>query len=545
MAGARTVSLSPDGTSLFVSSEYNDQIRLTLRSFSGAIWNRDHRVWVIPIGHKNDLLRKLEQFQFEVDRSVHGSGSEQVVTERLDPTLTVTQLNQKIRTAIFSSFSNGLWVRGELYGFDKTERRDHWFFELIQKSKAGESPTSRLSAVAFASSKRQLLARLARAGDEVRLRDGLEVRFRGRVEFNVARGRLNFIVDDIDTEFSLGELARKRRETLAVLQTEGLLGKNTQLQWPRLPLRVGLITAAESDALHDVLETFRRSHLPFEVVHYPSTVQGPNTEPTVLAGLSYLRKRGQLDCILIVRGGGSRSDLAWFDSLSIARSVATCPIKVVVGVGHERDRSVLDEVAASQKTPTAAAEAVVARVSSEVAALQELAGRFERQVQTRIDHEATTVRMLHERLDRAAAACLERATGRLETQIEPRLNAAVRARLRLANGHLDHLRERLRPGVVLRALRQPRSDVHDCHARLQRRIHRSMQAEGARLDTLLHRLKMVDPAKTLARGFAIVHNHGKLVRSLTDAPTGSVVTVRLHEGKLLAEVVEHHNDSSS
>jgi len=545
MAGARTVSLSPDGTSLHVASEYNDQIRLTLRSFAGAIWNRDHRVWVLPIEHKTALLEKLEQFQFDVDPAIHGPGTEQSVTERLDPTLTVAQLNQQIRAAIFSAFSSGLWVRGELYGFDKTEGRAHWFFELIQKSKAGESATSRLSAVAFASSKRHLLARLARAGDEVRLRDGLEVRFRGRVEFNVARGRLNFIVDDIDTEFSLGELARRRREALAALQSEGLLGKNAKVEWPRLPLRVGLITAAASDALHDVLETFRRSHLPFEIIHYPATVQGPNTEPTVLAGLGYFQNRGRLDCILIVRGGGSRSDLAWFDNLLIARSVANSPIKVVVGVGHERDRSVLDEVAESRKTPTAAAEAVVTRVVSEVATLQELANRFDRQVQTRIDHEAATIRTLHGRLDRAAAASLDRAAGRIEAQIGPRLNAAVRARLRLANGHLDHLRERLRPEVVLRALRQPAVTVEDCKARLARRSHRSLQTEGARLDTLMHRLKMVDPAKTLARGFAIVHNDGKLVRSLTDAPAGSTVTVRLQKGKLLAEVVEHHNDSSS
>jgi len=179
------------------------------------------------------------------------------------------------------------------------------------------------------------------------------------------------VVEELDVHYTLGEAARRREEIVRRLTEQGLLGLNTSLPLAALPLRVGLVTSLGSDAYNDVLRTLEESGFAFRVLAHGARVQGHATEPSVLNALDTLRRHADaLDVVLICRGGGSRTDLAWFDSETLGRAVAEFPLPVIVGIGHEQDRSVLDEVGRRCKTPTAAAALLVETVRAGLDAIE-------------------------------------------------------------------------------------------------------------------------------------------------------------------------------
>ena len=541
----RTVALSGDHSTLLITSEYDDRIRVIIRGVSGARWDRERRAWMVPTEHVNAVLEQLAPLDFTVAAEVSAMSEVTPVLEA-DPTLTVSQLNHRIRAALGSAFPESVWVRGELFSFDRTVSRRHWYFELTEKSSQTDDVAARLSAVIFAKSRRTIQQRLARSGEELTLRDGLEVRLRGRLDYYPPSGRTQLIVDDIDPDFSLGQLALRRQEILRALSDEGLLARNERLPWPSLPLRVGLITARGSDAYHDFVRTLTDSCYAFQVFHHPASVQGANVEKEVLGALEYFETRSEtIDVVAIVRGGGSRSDLAWFDSLALARRVASSPIKVVIGIGHERDRSVLDDVAASEKTPTAAAARLASLVSNTADDVATLTKALVELTRRRLEQEWNRVGRVTSFLGRDSNTVLQRARYRLDHQLGPMILALARARLRLESARQAGITARLGHERILSRLRQPRERCRVNADRLRRTVKASLVEHDRRLASLDVRISACDPIRTLARGYAILRRDGTTVKKLGDAPVGSTVDVVLLDGTLQATVNEHLRKSET
>jgi exodeoxyribonuclease VII large subunit len=585
----RRISLHPDEPVLLVQSEYNDGIRLTLRSFRGARWDAQTRVWQLPLEHRDGLLAQLEPYGFEIDDGVYESHC--VVAPRpldaseveADGTLTISQLSAQIGGAIQRGFPRSVWVKGEVAGLDRVRGRKHWHFELIEKAASGDDVAAKLCVVVFSSQRERIERRLADGPEPLVLRDGLEIRVCGRLEYYSGGGRLELRVDDIDPDFAFGQLARSRREIQRQLEVEGLIGRNTALPWPPLPLRIGLVTALESDALHDVLQTLQRSRYGFRVYHVPAAVQGAQLEREVLSALEVFSRRADaVDLVLVVRGGGARSDLAWFDNLAVARAMARHPCKLLLGIGHERDRAVLDAVAHAEKTPTAAAELVVGMVALAEEQLDRAARVLAERTRGRLAVERERSQRHAARLSALSRASLRRARTQVERELALGLRRAARSRVSVEGARLSALAQRLGPEqmqrllareserreaqrdwleratrVRLAAARQRlevagarleraavgRIEGHGRRldvgaARLERAARARLEALAQRLEVAVARLAAVDPRRALARGFAIVHDaSGRLVKSAADAPVGSVVRATLHEGRLEATVL--------
>ena len=498
---------------------------------------------MLPAAQVAEILDQLESFGFAVAPEVKALRDAAPAPEE-DPTLTISQLNHRIKAALSAAFSAPVWVRGELFSFDRTVAKKHWYFELTEKSAASDDVAARISAVIFAKTRQTIQKRLERSGEELRLRDGLEVRLRGRLDYYPPSGRTQLIVDDIDPEFSLGRLALRRQEILRALSQEGLLARNERLPWPSLPIRVGLITAHGSDAYHDFVKTLSDSRFGFQILHHPASVQGANVEKEVLAALEYFEARNdRVDVVAVIRGGGSRSDLAWFDSLALARRVATSPLKVVIGIGHERDRSVLDNVAASAKTPTAAAEKVVEIVSACADAVAAMTRDVVELTRRRLEHQRNRVEHLTSLLGRDSSTSLQRARHQLDRRLGPMIQALARARIRLELARHDGLSARLNEGRLLQALRGPWERCRVNGDRLRRIAMASLGEHNSRLSNLDVRVSACDPERTLSRGYAIVRRDGAAVKRLDDAPVGSTVDVLLSDGTLQATVNEHFEKS--
>jgi exodeoxyribonuclease VII large subunit len=402
-------------------------------------------------------------------------------------TFTVSQLGRQVQELLREAFAS-VWVVGEV-SRHRPSAAGHQYFDLVEKGE-GDRIVGTLPAVVWKGEWVRLRPALERAGGK--LAEGLALRCRVTLDFYPPGGRLQAQVREIDPSYTLGELERRRRETLEALAAAGLLEANRALELAALPLSLGLITSQGSAAYHDFVSTLAESGFGFHVTFVHAAVQGAEAEREVVSALALLGAAA-VDAIVLVRGGGSKSDLAAFDSRAIAEAVARTPRPVLTGLGHEIDLAVADLVAhRAFKTPTKVAEFLVGRLAdAEQAALA-----------------------LRRALARAGGLPLARARERL-AGCERRL---VAARARLARG------ERALAVVAWRLAGAARARLAAAAARLQG--HERLVAGLA-------------PARTLARGFSITRRaDGALVRAPADAPAGSRLITQLAEGALASRVEE-------
>ncbi|HKI86173.1 MAG TPA: exodeoxyribonuclease VII large subunit, partial [Thermoanaerobaculia bacterium] len=210
-----------------------------------------------------------------------------------------------------------IWVVGEIQRL-KASQRGHLYFELVEKGERDEI-VGKIDAVAWRSDHQRIRHLLEEQGQH--LADGQQIRCRGGVDFYPAGGRLQLVVRDVDPVFTLGMLERRRRETLAALEAAGKIGLNRKLPLSPIPLSVALITSQGSAAYHDFLSVLEASGLAFSVLLLHAAVQGKEAEREISSALNTLPALSGIDCAVLIRGGGSRSDLAAFDSRVIAEAI--------------------------------------------------------------------------------------------------------------------------------------------------------------------------------------------------------------------------------
>jgi exodeoxyribonuclease VII large subunit len=274
-----------------------------------------------------------------------------------EPTMSVAELNAGIGAALSRAFPEEVWVRGEIANLNRPPS-GHVYFDLVGDDCA-------LGVTLWASDKQVVNAVLRRAGGAVRMTDGTEVRIRVRVSWYAERGRVSLRMLSIDTAYTLGRLAEAREVLLRTLQAEGLLRRQAGLILPPVPTRVGLVTSDGSAAAHDFLRTLEASGHGWNITVLDTRVQGAAAERSILDAMDAAWVGDPpFDVVCVVRGGGARTDLAVFDREAVARAIATAPVVVWTGIGHEIDTTVADAVAHRNfRTPTACAMALVEQVT--------------------------------------------------------------------------------------------------------------------------------------------------------------------------------------
>ncbi|MDE2921702.1 MAG: exodeoxyribonuclease VII large subunit [Acidobacteriota bacterium] len=428
-------------------------------------------------------------------------------------TYTVSEFAWEMKGVLADAYP-AVWVAGEVQRL-RSAARGQLYFELIEKGR-GDRIQAKLDCVLWADERAVTEAELREAG--VELTEGVVLRCCGRPEFWPGGGRLQFTVREVDPVFSLGALEKRRRETLKALEAEGLLERNRKLALPPAPLEIGLITSEGSAAYHDFLDTLVNSGLGFRVYLVHSAVQGAAAEAEIDRAFKLLEAfaRGgrRLDAIALIRGGGSRSDLATFDSRRVARAVARSPVPVICGIGHQIDVSIADVVAhTSCKTPTEAAEFLAGRVG-EAAYRVEDAGRA---------------------LARQATDLLRAARQRVSS-VPPRLASPSRALLRnrVADCRLAASRARTATERLMAAARQQEEVRRDG---LVRSALKPVGRAAERLEAHGRLCEQLSPERTLARGFSVTRRaDGGLVRRASDVAAGDELRTRLADGTVASTV---------
>jgi exodeoxyribonuclease VII large subunit len=323
------------------------------------------------------------------------------------PSFSVGQFTEVLNHVLKASFDEGVWVEGEIQGLRKPN--PHAYFTLIENV---DGVKAQLNINLFAGPLRNVQTKLRQQGIE--LKDGLKVRLFGRVEYYGPFGKLNLIATDVDTQFSAGDVAAKREELLRVLMEKGVDKINKQIPVPLVPLRLGIISSSQAAGWADAQQHLTESGIGFAITFCDVRVQGDAAVPQIVAALNSLSRRDDIDLVMLMRGGGSKGDLAAFDDEQIAMAISKCSHPVFTGIGHEIDTSIADIVAhTANKTPTACAQSVIAIVESFLSELSYSAGSLRSLTQTAVERARSRIAVSVERLRTRPRTALERQSQKL------------------------------------------------------------------------------------------------------------------------------------
>lgn len=403
-----------------------------------------------------------------------------------DASLSVREFIAHVNHTLKARFRGGVWVHGEVSRWRVVG--NNAYCQLVETD--GRNTVGAVELSFFNNNLRRVLSTLKQ--HRVSMEDGVKVRICGTPDIWDKSGKFSMVVSDIDPRFTLGDMAASRDALVAKLKAAGLYDENRSRTMAELPLRVGIVTSVGTAAWHDIMDRFEKSGLGFQLKVANVRVQGNEAVPGLVDAIWSLGMRNDLDVLMIVRGGGSRTDLACFDAEEIANAIAQCPLPVITGIGHEIDRSIAEEVAyAAYTTPTACAAWLVDTVKELVSTTESTWSSIEK--------------LAGSQLALAESRLLERGS-----LIRTRAVTAVER----ANTNLALVAQRLasKPTVLLDSAQQ-------------------------KLDGLDGRARLLDPVNTMARGWSITRTAaGVTLRTTADARPGDQIITTLRDGTVASTV---------
>lgn len=431
--------------------------------------------------------------------------------------ITLREFNNRIKRLLNDSSVQNCWIIADLS--DVAIRGGHCYLELVEKNAAGAT-VAKVRGIIWSGRVQYLRSKfLAVTGQD--LKSGLKVMVEASVNYHEQYG-LSVIISDIDPSYTIGDMERLRREILARLQKEGVIDMNRGLPMPPVPQRIAVVSAAGAAGYGDFINQLHHNSygLQFYTCLFPAIMQGTNTSPSIIAALERIAANCHLfDCVVIIRGGGSTSDLNSFDDYNLAANVAQFPLPVIVGIGHDRDVTVLDYVAAIHvKTPTAAAEWLISKGVEALNLIDTLTTRI-----------ADTVRQYLA----AAAQQLSYFSGNIPT--------IVASRLEYNRIKLSHMVEMI-PTATGGRIATANERLKALCAIIKQAKELAITREKLKLKAIYEKVEILSPQNTLRRGYSITTVNGRAVSDVATLHPGDNITTTLANGSIISTITQT-NDS--
>lgn len=447
------------------------------------------------------------------------------------------RLNALVKQMFKKHLSDTFLVVAEIADI-KENRSGHCYLELVEKQETDDTVIASARATIWAYTYRMLKPYFETSTGKT-LQRGIKILVRVEIVFHELYG-YSLNIKDIDPTFTIGDLERKRKEIIARLTREGVIDMNRELSFPLLPKTVAVISSPTAAGYGDFLDQLHHNSAgyAFHTFLFPAVMQGDKTTDSVIAALDRVYETGDLfDVVVIIRGGGSQTDLGSFDSYDLAAHVAQFPIPVIAGIGHERDETIVDRVAyLSVKTPTAAAAFLIE-------AFQEQETRLEAGQQRMLDSCRQLLQHAREEQQRYTLGL---------QQMTRSLVDAQRNRLTLLSremGHSSRLFMKQQYNVLeqngLRVegklplfLERQRGILTEFVRSFTRQVRQYMTEEKHLLELSATKVAYADPQRVLERGFSITRFNGKIVRAVAGLQPGDIVETVFHDGVVRGEVKE-------
>ena len=294
-----------------------------------------------------------------------------------DQQLSLYQLQQQVKGSLDDTFSMPVWVKAEISEMT-VNRSGHCYLDLIETGSGTDTVIARCRATIWSYTFRMLKPYFETTSGQT-FTEGLKVLLQAKVEYHEVFG-FSLNIRDIDPVYTLGDLARQRREIIRKLQEDGVFEMNKELELPLVTQRIAIISSPTAAGLQDFLDQLHNN--PHQFVFYtklfPAVMQGNEAPRSIMNALDLVFEyEDMFDAVVIIRGGGAQIDLACFDQYELAFNVAQFPLPVITGIGHDKDDTVIDMVAHTRmKTPTAVAEFLISGALQFSQQLNELESHF-------------------------------------------------------------------------------------------------------------------------------------------------------------------------
>jgi exodeoxyribonuclease VII large subunit len=407
-------------------------------------------------------------------------------------TITLLELNGRVKSTLQFEMPDAYWVQAEISSISPSGQ-GHCYLELVQKDVTGRNFLAKAKANIWRGTWLKLKPYFESQTGET-LKVGMKVLLQVTVTFHEVYG-YSLVVQDIDPTYTIGDMARRRKEILEQLEKDGVIGLNRELEIPYLPQRVAVISSATAAGYGDFCDQLANNAygFRFSVELFPALMQGDDVERSVIAAMNEVAsRRDDFDVLVIIRGGGAVSELSCFDSYALAFNIANFPMPVITGIGHERDDTVADVVAHTKvKTPTAAAEFLINRVFDAASELE---------TQTRRLGDAITERMNAEKLR------IERIAQKM-----PSLFAVVKVR-----------REQILDNIWNRAVTG---------------VGNLINASTHKIELMEKVVAAADPVLILKRGYTLTRLNGHVVKGAAQLHKGDRLTTTFPDGSVDSEII--------
>lgn len=433
--------------------------------------------------------------------------------------LSVSQLNQRAKQTLERDVGE-VWVEGELSNVSRPAS-GHIYFTL-------KDERAQIRCALF----RQRARFVATP-----MRDGDQVKLRGRVSLFEPRGDYQLIADAVQAA-GLGELLAAFERLKAQLEGEGVFANTRPLPFP--PRKILILSSASGAAIRDVLAVLAVRWPLADVTLIPVPVQGAEAAPAMISALGLLNRQARLDpdqdVVLITRGGGSLEDLWAFNNEHLARAIFHSRLPVMSAVGHEVDVTMADFAADMRApTPSAAAERLVPDQHALKQQLTQAENRLQRAMQARLERDSQRLDTLRARL-RHPGEQLERQRQHV-TALCQRLQRAIQQTVQQQQVRVTQLSKRLASQDMVRLHRAEQERVSQLQRRLASAMQRALEVRQARLSSAARELNAISPLAVLGRGYAIAQDEkGQVIRRAEDTAPGQKLSLRLGEGRLNVEV---------
>lgn len=427
----------------------------------------------------------------------------------------------------------GVWVIAELS--DVRVAGGHCYMELIEKNEAGQT-VAKMRANIWRNNYGFLRQKFFSATQRD-ISNGIKALVRGSATHHSLYG-LSFNITDIDPSYTMGDMERLRREIIQKLQAEGVAGFNRSLSFPAAPQKIAVISAEGAAGYGDFINQLlgNAEGFAFYPCLFPCIMQGDRVSESIRNALEKIEATIDVwDCVVIIRGGGATTDLNGFDEYRLARAVATFRLPIVVGIGHERDRNVLDDLAnTSLKTPTAVAAFFIDRAR----------GAYDRVlgIADRIRICANDLMIGEERRLSALQSLMPQLALHRLTSAKTSLQGILGKLPIMANGKVE--REKMKLGSMSSILqnfataRLSRENLKiDSLINLVERASEIRIEKGkTKIENLASLIKVLDPLNTLQRGYSVTRKDGRAVKSIRDLHSGDIVVTAFCDGEIRSKV---------
>ncbi len=431
--------------------------------------------------------------------------------------ISLYELNSIVKDVIDQTINQYFWVEAEVAS--ARENKGHLYLELIQKDDSNNDIIAQANAICWSRDWYLISAKFQQITG-IKVRAGIKIMVQVYARFHQRYG-FSWNITDINSEYTMGNMARKRQEIIQRLKNEGIFDLQKDLSLSKFAQRIAIISSKTAAGYGDFINQLKNNNYGFAFTTelFPAIMQGDQVENTIINALNRIaNKEDDFDVVVIIRGGGATADLTGFDTLQLAENIANFPLPIITGIGHERDESILDMIANKRaKTPTAAAEILIGNLANTLQIIDDAEIRLKQIVNEKLKYELLRIEKLTSNVRFLFSTMKAKEETRLINYITY-IYQKIKEQLHFKHLNLEILSNKIKPT-----------------------IQNKITDEKHRIESLNQRIEAINPQRLLKLGYSITYANGKIVKDTEQIKDGDELKTILQTGALISIVKKKIN----